>query len=89
MEPGHSIRHKTCSPVERPEKRWADEINDFLKPQVTETTKSNEMKNNDTWIKAARNREKWKGMESECAIAAAYTKELALPADQSSHQGLD
>ena len=33
-------------------------ISDFLKPEATEATKGNEMKNKDTWIKAARNRER-------------------------------
>ena len=54
----------------RPRKRWEHEINDFLKP---EATKDNEIKNNDTWIKASKNRERWQEMEREYAIAAAYT----------------
>ena len=56
-----------------PDKRdgWEDEINDFLKPEETEEKKGNEIKNNDTWIKVAQNRERWKAMESEYATAAA------------------
>ena len=50
---------------------------------------TNEMKNNGTWIKAAGNRERWKEMESEYTIAAAYTKEPTMPVDQPSHQGPD
>ena len=46
-------------------------MNEFLKPEETETTKGNEMKNNDTWIKVAKNRERWKGMESAYAKTAA------------------
>ena len=68
--PGLSIKHKTWRLVGRPRKRWEDEINDFLKPEETEATKGNEIKNNDTWIKAAENRERWKEMENEYAIAA-------------------
>ena len=41
-------------------KRWEDEINDFPMPEETEETKGNEIKNNDTWIKVAKNRERWK-----------------------------
>ena len=52
-------------------KRWEDEINDFLKPEETEETEGNEIKNNDTWIKVAKNRERWKTMESEYATTAA------------------
>ena len=47
-----------------------DEINEFLKPEETEETKGNEMKNNDTWIKMAKNRKRWKAMESEYASTA-------------------
>ena len=52
-------------------KRWEDEINEFLKPAETEEMKGNEIKNNDTWIKVAKNRERWKAMESEYATTAA------------------
>ena len=85
--PGLSIKHKTWRLVGRPRKRWEDEINDFLKPEETEATKGNEIKNNDTWIKAAENRERWKEMENEYAIAASHTKEPTLLAEQASHQG--
>ena len=30
---GLSIKHQTYRPVERPKKRWEDEINNFLKPE--------------------------------------------------------
>ena len=42
--PGLSTKHQTNRPVGRPKKRWEDEINGFLKPVETETTKGNEMK---------------------------------------------
>ena len=70
-------------------RRWEDEINDFFQPEETAAIKGNEMKNNDTWIKAARNRERWKEMESEYATVAAFSKEPTLPADQASHQAPD
>ena len=52
--PGLAPKHQTNRPVERPKKRWEDEINEFLKPEETEETKGNETKNNDTWIKVAK-----------------------------------
>ena len=52
-------KHQTNRPVERPKKRWEDEINEFLKPEETEETKGNETKNNDTWIKVAKRTERW------------------------------
>ena len=69
--PDLSIKHKTCRSVGRPKKRWEDEINDHSKTEETEETKGNEIKNNDTWIKVAKNRERWKAMESEYAKTAA------------------
>ena len=48
-----------------------DEINEFIKPEETEEVKGNEVKNNDTWIKVAQNRERWKATESEYATTAA------------------
>ena len=51
----------------RPERR-EDETNDFLKPEESEGTKGNEIKNNDTWIKVAKI---GKATESEHATTAA------------------
>ena len=45
--------------------------NQWLKPEDTEDTKGNEIKSNDTWIKVAKNQERWKAMESEYATTAA------------------
>ena len=56
--PGLSTIYQTNRPVGRPKKRWEDEISEFLKPEETETTEENEMKNNDTWIKVANDRER-------------------------------
>ena len=58
-------------PVGRPKKRWEDEINNFFKPEETEETKGNEIKNNDTWIKVATSRKRWTAVETEYAVAAA------------------
>ena len=48
------------------EKRWEDDINQFLKPDETEATKGDDSKNNDTWIWAAKdqNGKKWKTIVS-------------------------
>ena len=45
---GLSTKTRTYRATGRPKKRWEEEINEFLKPDETETTKGNEMKNNDT-----------------------------------------
>ena len=45
--------------------------NQWLKREETEETKGNEIKSNDTWIKVAKNWERWKAMESEYATTAA------------------
>ena len=79
--PGLSTKYQTNKPVERPKKTWEDEINEFLKPDETETTKGNEMKNNDTWIKVAKHRERWKAVESEHAETAA-----AMSVDSATHR---
>ena len=88
--PGLSIKHKTCRSVGgRPKKGWEDEMNDFLKPEETEATSGNERKN-DTWITAATNRERWKEMESEYAIAGTCTRGAypACGAGRSTRTGL-
>ena len=54
-------------------KRWEDEINDFLKPEETEETKSCEKTKKTTTpgSKVAKDRERWKAMETDDAVAAA------------------
>ena len=71
---------QVSAPSTRQIDQWEDQkrdgkmiVNDFLKPEETEETKGNEIKNNDTWIKVATNRERWKAMESEYATTAAAT----------------
>ena len=57
--PGLGIRAKACRAVGRPKKRWEDDINQFLMPEETQETKGKELKNNDTWIWAAKDNKKW------------------------------
>ena len=40
--------------VRRPRKRWEDDVNQFFKLEETEETKGNDVKNNDTWIRVAK-----------------------------------
>ena len=62
----HSARNtKIYRATGRPKKRWEEEISDFLKAEGAEETNGNKIKNNDTWIKVAKNRERWKAMETE------------------------
>ena len=49
------------------QRRWENEIHEFFKLAETETTTGNHLKNNNTWIKVAQNRERWIMLESECA----------------------
>ena len=66
--PGLSTKFQTNRPVGRPKKEMG---NKFLKPEANEPTTGNEMKNDNSWIKVAKNRERWKAMESEYATTAA------------------
>ena len=43
-----TIVAKTNRPMERPRKRWEDEINEFSKTEESEESEGNDMKNNDT-----------------------------------------
>ena len=58
------IASKKNRRVGRPRKRWVDDINKFVKPDETEETIGNDLKNNDTWLKAAKD-QRWKGIEKE------------------------
>ena len=70
--PGLSSKIKSNRAVGRPKKRWEDEINEFLKSEETEATRGNDVKNNDTWIWAAKQKDKWKEKEEE--FTTAYKK---------------
>ena len=69
--PELSTKYQTHRTVGRPRKRWEDEINEFLKPEETEATTGNDMKKNNTWIKVAKDRDRWRAMENEYAKTAA------------------
>ena len=59
-----SSRMETYRAVGRPKKRWEDEINDFLRPERTEDEISNVERNNNEWIKTAKDQEGWKKKET-------------------------
>ena len=63
--PGLSIRTKACRAVGRPNKRWEDDINQFLKPEETEETEGNDLRNNDTWIWAAADQKRGKELRKK------------------------
>ena len=58
-------RQKTNRKVGRPKKRLEDYINQFVKPDETEETRGSDLKNNDTWLKAAKDQQRWKDMEKD------------------------
>ena len=58
--PGLSIGAKTCRAVGRRKKKWEDEVNQILKPEDTDETNGNDIKNNGAWIWAAKDQETWK-----------------------------
>ena len=53
--PELSSRYKTYGAIERPRRRWEDDINEFLKLEEDETENSTESENK-SWIKAAKDR---------------------------------
>ena len=61
--PGLSSKIRTNRAAGRPKKRWEDEINEFLKSEETEATKGSDVKNNDRWTRAAKQKNKWKDKE--------------------------
>ena len=66
LNPGLSIEtKKTNRKVGRPKKRWEDDINQFVKPDETEEKRGSDLKNNDTWLKAAKDQQRWKDMEKD------------------------
>ena len=73
--PGLGPKHQTNRPVGSPEKRWEDDINEFLKPEETDATKGREIKNNGTWIRIAQRKGRWKEKEDEFADEREWNKE--------------
>ena len=58
---GLSIKIKTCRAVERPKKRWEDELHDVLTTEETEATKGSDVKNNDTWKNCSKAKRQMEG----------------------------
>ena len=56
--PGLNIEAEASRRLGGPKKRWEDDINQFLKPEETVETRGNDLKNNDTSIKAAKDQKK-------------------------------
>ena len=69
--PELSKKYKSYRAVGRPRRRWEDEINDFLRPKRTEDEINNVERNNDGWIKTAKDQEGWKKIENKFVIEAA------------------
>ena len=61
--PGLSIGCKANRAMGRQRKRWEDDTNQFLMSEETEETEGNDLKNNDTWIRVAKNQIRWKEIE--------------------------
>ena len=57
--PGLIISTRTQRKAARPAKRWEDDLNEFVKDGETEATQNNDMKNNNTWLIAAKNVCEW------------------------------
>ena len=49
----------------RPAKRWEGDLNDFVKDEETQTTQSNDLKNNNTWLSAAKKIYGWETKEKQ------------------------
>ena len=58
--PGLIMSTRTERKAGRPAKRWEDDLNEFVTEEDTEATQSNDRKNNNTWLTAARNVHEWK-----------------------------
>ena len=61
--PGLSSGCKGSRAVGRPRKRWEDDINQFFKPEETEETKGNDLKNDDTWMQVQKTKKDGKTWE--------------------------
>ena len=56
---------KASRAMGRPRKRWEDDMNQFRKPEETEETKGNDLKNKDTWMRGAQDQLRWKEMDKD------------------------
>ena len=59
--PGPRIEAKASRRAGRPKKIRKDDINQFVKLDETQETRGNDLKNNDTWQKAAKDRKNMEG----------------------------
>ena len=59
--PGPRIEAKASRRVGRPKKIRKDDINQFVKLDETEETRGSDLKNNDTWIRAAKDQKNMEG----------------------------
>ena len=57
--PGLIILTRTQRKAWRPAKRWEDDSNEFVKDEVIKATQRNDLKNNNTWLVAAKNVYEW------------------------------
>ena len=65
----------TNRPVGRPRKIWEDEINDYLRPEETEETKSSDLENNSSWKAQAKKQIR---MESKRKVAKKDSSEMEI-----------
>ena len=65
--PGLSSRYKTNRAIERPRKRWEDDINDFLKLEEKENEDpiARRIQTNNNWINIAKDGRKWDLLEGK------------------------
>ena len=63
--PGPWIEAKASRRVGRPKKIRKDDINQFVKLDETEEPRGSDLKNNDTWLKAAKGQKIWREMETD------------------------
>ena len=70
--PELSSRYKTYRAIERPRRRWEDDINEFLKLEENETENfaESDIKYNKSWIKSAKDRGRWTLLENDYTMTA-------------------
>ena len=71
-EPWPQYRIQILQSRRKTEKRWQDEVHDFLRPEGTEEATSNQDRKNDAWIKT----------ESKFAMATASASWFLAPAQK-------
>ena len=61
--PGLDNKIKTRRLVRRPKRRWADDINEFIKPGDTKEVKKCDLTNNNSWMTEVKKFKEWKEKE--------------------------